>query len=73
MKIYDVCIDLRNEEHVRWWNIVNLFVKAVDRADIVEKATGETVACIFKITGLFAKNIASKNVSFIKNPVTMKF
>ena len=73
MKVYGAFIDLRNVKQVRWWNIVNPFVKAIDRTDVVEKDTGKTVGCIFKITGLFAKHIASKNNTFIKNPLKVKF
>ena len=73
METYGVFIDLRNKDQVRWWNIVNLSVKVVDRIDVVDKTTRQTVGCMFKITGLLAKKIASENVSFIKNPVTMKF
>lgn len=73
MKKYGVYIDLHNHKQVHWWNIVSLFVKAVDRDDVVETATGRTVGCIFVITGLFARWVASKNLSFIKNPVEMDF
>jgi hypothetical protein len=73
MKVYGAFIDLRNVKQVHWWNVANLFVKAIDRTDVVDKATGRTVGCIFKITGLFAKYVASKNNTFIKNPVKVKF
>lgn len=73
MKTYGVFIDLRNAKHVRWWNTINLFVKAIDRIDVVDKATNKTVGCMFAITGLLAKRIASKNNTFIKNPVQFKF
>ena len=73
MKKYGIYIDLRNHKQVRWWNMANLFVKAVDRDDVVETATGKAVGCIFVITGLFAKWVVSKNLSFIKNPVEMDF
>lgn len=73
MKKYGVFIDLNNTNQVHWWNAANRFIKAVDRIDVVDKATGKSVGCMFKITGLFAKHIASKNLSFIKNPVQIKF
>lgn len=72
MRVYGAFINLRNVKQVRWWNIANLFVKAIDREDVVDTATGKTVGCIFKITGPFAKYVASKNASFIKNPLKIK-
>ena len=72
MKVHGVFIDLKNNKQVHWWNIVNLFTKAVDRIDVVDTVTGKTVGCMFKITGLFAKRIASKNLSFIDNPVQIE-
>ena len=73
MKKYGVFINLNNINQVLWWNAVSPCIKAVDRVDVVDKATGKMVGSMFKITGLFAKRIASKNLSFIKNPVEIKF
>lgn len=70
MKEYSVFIELRDHKQVHWWNIVSLFVKVVDRIDVIDDVTNKTVGYIFKITGLFAKYIASKSVSlFIEDPV----
>ena len=73
MKQYGVFIDANNINQVLWWNVVNRFIKAVDRVDVVENATGKSVGYMFKITGLFAKRIARKNLSFIRNPVEFEF
>lgn len=73
MKKYGVFINSNNINQVLWWNVVSPYIKAVDRVDVVDKATGKVVGCMFKITGLFAKRIASKNLKFIKNPVLVKF
>lgn len=73
-KVYGVWINLRNGVQVRWWNIVSLFVKAVDRQDLIEKATGQMVGCLFAITGPFAEFVAWMNTKlFVKNPVKMEF
>lgn len=73
MKKYGVFIEVNNTNQVLYWNMVNRYIKAVDRVDVVDAATGKLVGSMFKITGLFAKRIASKNLSFIKNPVKTKF
>lgn len=72
MKRNAIFIDLRNVEHVKWWNkIASKLVKVVEYNSIVETATGKPIGYIFVIKGLFKNFIIKENISFLKDPKSM--
>lgn len=60
MKYYSVYINIKDREHVEWWNKVSKFVNVVDVSIIVNDAD-EAVAHIYCIKGIFAKKIMMEN------------
>lgn len=71
MKLNSVFIDLRNPEHVKWWNNVACkLVKVIHYTYIEETATGKKVGVIIKIGGVLKNVIIKRNKKFLVNPIT---
>lgn len=74
MKLNSVFIDLRNPEHVKWWNNVACkLVKVIHYSYIEETATGKKVGVIIKIGGVLKNVIIKRNEKFLVNPITTVF
>lgn len=72
MKRKGIFIDLRNKQHVAWWNnTARKLVKAVRYDTIVETATNKPVGVLIGIKGILAGYVEKQNLKFIKNPTTM--
>lgn len=70
-KCNGIMIDLRNKEHVDWWNnVASKMVKVVNYNTLVETATNEPVALLIKIKGFRKNKVIKENLKFISNPVT---
>lgn len=64
-----IFIDLRNTEHVKWFNeVVSKLIRVVEYTPIVETATNKPVGYVFVFKSLFGKYIVKKNLHFLKNP-----
>lgn len=69
MKENSIFIDLRNIEHVRWFNrIGHKLIRCTRYTSIVETATNETIGYIVEFKSLFKKYVIKKNATFLKDP-----
>lgn len=74
MKQNSIWINLKNKEHVTWWNnVASKMVKVVRYDTIVETATNEPVGMLIKIKGWHKNKVIKENLKFISKPVTAKF
>lgn len=65
-KLSGVFIDLRNSEHVKWWNeYARKKVRTLRYTPIIETATGKEIGRIMVIAGLHAKKIFKENDKFL--------
>lgn len=69
-----IFIDLRNKEHVKWWNeTASKLVDVIGYEDIAETKTGVIVGKIFLLKGLKRARVIKENSKFLSNPVKVKW
>ena len=66
VKVNFICIDMRNDEQVNWWNdIASKLVKVVRYDTIVDAATNKLVGVVFTIKGHLADSVIKANTQFL--------
>ena len=69
MKENSIFIDLRNPEHVEWFNkTASKLIRCTRYTSIVETATDKTVGYIVQFKSLFKDYVIKKNAAFLKDP-----
>lgn len=69
MKENSIFVDLRNIEHVRWFNkTASKLIRCTRYTSIVETETDEIVGYIVQFKSLFKDYVIKKNAAFLKDP-----
>ena len=69
-----IYISKANYKQIKWWNeVATKYVKFNYLDSVVDENTKETIGYVFEIKGLFAKLVAKKNNTFLKDTEPVVF